>query len=241
MGDKQKKESRFTGYDWGLIVFLIIIMSSLIGLVAYGIKGIVKETNHQYVGKAELKKDISRVIKNGSNLNVVTIVYNNRVTETNRKLRNYSQELFYDNESLTLYTVMADLLSDYYLDSLPNKSDSVYSNQLVSLIEEFSRNNPFEELEPDQRVYFQNVQAKIPEQYDLVKEDLMRISKTLKEKNVLTEHYLQKSNLSFWISVAAFIISLLFGFIQIRQNKSNAINNADISNEILEKLTEKKE
>ena len=136
---------------------------------------------------------------------------------------------------------MADLLSDYYLDSLPNKSDSVYSNQLVLLIEEFSRNNPFEELEPDQRVYFQNVQAKIPEQYDLIKEDLMRISKTLKEKNVLTEHYLQKSNLSFWLSIGAVIITLVFGVVQLFQNSSKAKSDAEVFSKIFDKLGEKKE
>lgn len=229
------------GYNWEVLVILIILVSAIFGLLYYLVSGLIKESYHQYVSKIELKTDISKVVKNGGNLSIVTYTYNNRGVNTNTRLQHYPQQLFYDNENLTLSTVLEDLLSDYYRDSLPNRPDSLYCNQLKVIKDEFSRNNPFEELQPDQRINFQNVQSKIPEQYDLIKEDMLRISNMLKEKNALTEHYLQKSNLSFWISIGAVIVTLIFGVVQVLQNSSKAKRDAVVHNDILQKLGEKKE
>ena len=193
----------------------------------------------EYVEKTGLKKNIIQVIKKGAGLNDVKNVFSDRVVLNQRKYYYYYDEnsSYYNNKNLTLLEVLEDLHTDYYLDTVPKShQDSLYFCSLNSIIDEFSRNNPFDELEPEQRVYFQNVQSKIPFEYDRIKDDMMRISDALKEKNTLTKEYLQKSTLSFWISIGAVLVTLILGLVQIFQNTSKKRDVYSICMKILNKI-----
>lgn len=237
MNDKQKNRK----VDW-FIRLTAIIVASFVSLVSFMFSkeqsSFSNNGKNECVEKTTLKKDISIVIKSGGDLAAVTNTYNNRIVEKT-EIRG---GLYYDNKDLTLSKVLEDLRSDYFHDSVPqNKIDTLYVNSVNSILDEFSRNNPFEELEPDQRIYFQNVQTRLPDEYDLIKEDMMHISNALKDKNALTKEYLQKSTISFWISIAAVIITLALGLVQIFQNNSKAKEDTIVYNKILNQLEEKKE
>lgn len=189
--------------------------------------------DHEYVDKAVLKNKISTVIKNGGGLDVVKKAFKSRVIEhSNSPVSDY-----YDNDCLSLSDVLDDLLVDFYSASMPNQGrDTIYLNRLCSIINEFSLNNPFDELEKEQSVHFQNIQAKLADGYALIKDDMMFVADDLKDKNALTKEYLKKSNYSFWISIGAVVITIMLGVIQIIQNYFKKINDELVVDRILKEL-----
>jgi hypothetical protein len=188
---------------------------------------------YECVGKKEMKNKISTVIKNNGDLEVVKKAFNARKIEKCSFLTDY----YYDNNGLTVLDVLDDLEVDLYEDSAQmSHEDSIFLNRLNSIMEEYTTKNPFEDLEKEQRLLFQSVQTKLGDNYKPVAQDMLQISNSLKDKNQLTEEYLNKANSSFWISIGAVAITLLLGLIQLWQNTSNARNNEELSYRITKQL-----
>jgi hypothetical protein len=170
------------------------------------------------IRKQPLKESIHSVINNGGDLEIVKHIYNTRQKETRSIFVFKRDNGEYYSSDYPLSSILNDLLSDY-LSSNPFVADTLYYNQLLSLIEENNFHFPFDNLEEIQRYYFDNVRLKTDEYYETIQPDITRIADELHNKNLLVEKYLSKSNTSFIISVIALVLTLGFSLFQIIQNR----------------------
>ena len=239
----------------------LLWVTTIIGLLLTSFTMVVSiysiGSNKEYVEKAALKVTLCEVIDEGGNLEIVKHAFNSREVIVKRIYLGKEDQSsiiqeFYDNEKLTLADVVQDLIVDYYLneDSIltisgqiyhPKDKDSTYLKRLESTLKELQLKNPFDELEIEQRTLFQNVQAKLSDtNYNLIKEDISLISKTLSDKNALTKQYLQKSNTSFWISIIAVLITIIFGIIQLYQSITKKRKDESVYKRLFEKFDQTK-
>ena len=120
-------------------------------------------------------------------------------------------------ESTTLTTILNDIKKEYYIK---NQKDSIYLTRLNTILIEHEEVNPFDKLESNQKFMFENVRQKLDSHYVTVKEDLNRIADEMNNKNLLVDKYLDKSNLSYWLSIIALTLTVILSTIQIYQNSS---------------------
>ena len=71
-----------------------------------------------------------------------------------------------------------------------------------------------------QKYSFESIQVKLDSTYTKISPDVIKIAEELNSKNQLVSKYLNKSDISFYISIAALIITILFSAFQIYQNNS---------------------
>lgn len=171
-----------------------------------------------YFAKVPIKSVMQSTIKNGGNLRNIKHIYETRNLEGlifqsiffPWKLNDYYKE----NYPLT------DILNDLQIDYLQNDSnkDSLYFQALCCIIEENERQNPFDMLEENQKYNFENIQTKLDSVYVKIAPDVIKIADELNNKNQLVSKYLSKSEMSYYISIAAIIISTLFSLFQIIQS-----------------------
>lgn len=87
------------------------------------------------------------------------------------------------------------------------------------IIQENDFHNPFEELDANQRYYFESIRVKAGNNFEILQSDVTKIADELKNKNQLVEKYLNKSTVSFIISIIALGLTLLLSGVQIWQNR----------------------
>ena len=224
--------------------------------------------NTFYCDKTELQSTLKKVIIYGGNLEDVKHVYNTRLLKKNRLYNQIVKKrdmTFYYREDVPLSIVLSDLKTNYYIeqdkrraeieeinyvntkkrDSLNNfidnekKTDSIYLSLLNKIIAENNKKYPFDKLEENQKYSFINIQEKSDSNYAKISSDIMKITDELDNKNKLVKEYLDKSTLSFYISIGALIITILLSIFQIYQNyrSSNIIKsmNNNVSNKISQK------
>lgn len=167
------------------------------------------------INKESIQNKIITVIKNKTDLNTVQHLYENRQSEKKSFFNIFNSNSKYYDMDIILEEILKDIKCSLYM-----KKDS--SDLLIKLvdniIEEHLQVYPFDKLENHQKELFENIQDKIPEEYSQVQNDIIKISDELYGQNLLVSRYLEKSNLSFWISIIAVVLSLFIGVFQIIQN-----------------------
>lgn len=170
----------------------------------------------KYFEKASIKATMQKTIVNGGELSSLKHIYD---TRHNKKL---ILDLFSDKknnyytEDYPLSSILNDLLVDYYQH--PDSNDSTYLSSLKELIAENGKQNPFDNLEDNQKYNFQNIQEKLDSSYNTIAPDVIKIADELNNKNQLVTRYLNKSETSFTISIIALAITVIIGLIQLYQN-----------------------
>ena len=132
------------------------------------------------------------------------------------------------------------MLLDYYIPK-DFKVDSLYLCSLKDIIKENEETNPFDKLEENQRYSFENIRLKTDSNYIKIQSDIIRITEELDSKNQLVNKYLNKSEISFNLSILAIIITSLLSVYQIYQNYSSAKNLQKVIADILEKSKDDKQ
>ena len=214
MMEKSQKEFRFVR------VIYVIMMSISISLLI-----LLNTDNQSYFRKDIVKHELYQLIKNGGELELVKHLYDNRVCVSAFKtlfLNDEEKTKDYYKNDIGLNIILRDLLTDYYLkkDSI---CDSLLYDNLVAIIYQYEAKNPFDNLKDNQKYYFVNIQTKLnSNEYSNIQSDVMKIADELKYKNGLVDKYLNKSEISFYISIAAIIITIILSVFQIIQsNLSN--------------------
>ena len=166
-----------------------------------------------------IKNDIKTVIENGADINTVKHIYNSRTIKNSNLFDRFkgTEESFYSGNT-ALSQILNDLEVDYYLSK---STDSIYPRTLKRIIETYNQINPFDKLEPNQKFAFENIRTKLDKNYILIQDDFNRISDELDNKNQLVNKYLQKSNISYWISITALVLTIILSSVQIYQNRYN--------------------
>ena len=214
-----------------------VIMLSLSIIAA--LWNILNVDNQKYFRKDEIKNNLYQLIKNGSDIESVKHVYSNRVCVSDFKtlfLSNETKTREYYKYDIGLNIILKDLLADYYLNK-DSICDSLLCNNLMTIMKQYETKNPFDNLEENIKYYFVNIQTKLKyDKYTDIHSDVMKIADELRYKNGLINKYLNYSELSLYISVAALLITIFLSLYQIIQsNSSNKKINAYLSSIVKEK------
>ena len=183
-----------------------------------------------------IKNDIEKAIRSEAPLNVIKNIY------SNKKFYYLNiKDILYKNVDNNKYpsetplsSILVDMKTDYYLRE---KKDTIYLNSLTQIIDYQDIINPFDKLEQNQKNDFENLRFKLGGSYTIVASDVNRITDELHNKNMLVAEYLNKSNLSFLISIVALGLTIILSFYQIYQNRKVRV--IALLNEILAKNNKK--
>lgn len=199
---------------------LLLLFPLLISLMmATLILAISNPEDKKYTEKTPIKEVMRNTIKNGGGLSSIKHIYNTRNIENVFVYNPFSDKRKnYYTEDYPLSGILNDLLVDYLQDS--QHKDSVYYAALCHIIAENEKQNPFDNLEENQKYSFESIQVKLDSIYTKISPDVIKIAEELNSKNQLVNKYLNKSDISFYISIAALIITILFSAFQIYQNYS---------------------
>lgn len=181
-----------------------------------GIASIVLTINKsQVVNKKEITTSIREVIRNNGNIDNIKHIYNSRTIENK-----YSPSLkdFYSNETSLSY-ILNDIIIEEYKSV---DKDSVLINKLNKMLKEYEIINPFDKLENTQVYSFNNIKMKLDSNYVKIQPDINKIVDELANKNQLVSTYLNKSDISFYISVFALFVTFIFSLYQIYQAKQSS-------------------
>ncbi len=179
------------------------------------------------VNKKDIITSITSVIRNHGNLDNIKHIYNSRTFEN--KLFTSSKE-FYSNET-SLSFILNDILVDIYKN---NSKDSIFIDRLNQILAEYETINPFDKLESTQIYSFNNIKTKLDSSYVKIQPDINKIVDELDNKNQLVNAYLNKSDISFYISIFALFVTFIFSIYQIYQTKQSSKETKEIKNTIVD-------
>ena len=197
------------------LTFTLILLFS--ALFVTNIIETQKDVPASYFTK-DIKERVALVIKRGAKIDVVKHIYNTREIKTRGIFISYFSKVedFYP-EPTSLSTILNDIKEDYYLrDTI----DTVFLTNLQNIIIEHEEVNPFDKLASNQKFMFENIRQKLDTNYIIVREDLNRVADEMNNRNLLVEEYLNKSNFSYWLSIAALALTVILSSIQIYQNRN---------------------
>lgn len=161
---------------------------------------------------------ILTALGNGADLNTIKHIYNNmEVNESNLPTSLGSKKNIYPSD-IPLSIVLSDTKANLFLKDKP--PDSIIVVKLNHIIAQYDQSNPFDKLDNYQKDYFENVRVKLGNSYPTISNDMNKISDDLYNKNQLVGEYLRDSRTSFWLSIAALLLSLSIGIYQIVQNRN---------------------
>lgn len=216
---KRSKKTRILRLYTSLILSLTILLASVLVLTT-----IIEDTAvpDSYFSKT-IKEDIKKIVSNNGDLNTIKHVYNSRDIKK-KKITDFfiKKQNEYYPATTTLNEILNDLKAEYFI---VENNDSKYLNSLNEIIEFHNQVNPFDKLVTNQKFAFENIRNKLDTNYVDIQEDLNRIADELNSKNLLVDRYLEKSNLSYWISVIALALTIILSTIQIYQNRNQRIGN----------------
>lgn len=167
-----------------------------------------------YVEKEPFKENISDIVRKGGGFNMVKHIYDTRPMTHDHFPHLHAYDYYVGNVSLS--TILKDIEVDSY-KQLNVDEDSIFCAKLRAIIEENDLLNPFDKLENNQKYYFENLKTKLDTSYTEVAPDVIRIVDELDNKNKLVNRYLDKSEISFYVSISALIFSIILSFYQIYQ------------------------
>lgn len=192
------------------ITFIITLLASFCSLVIL----LSSINENKLVDKNEITQSITNVIRNNGNINNIKHIYNSRTFKKKPLFSNESPKDFYSNET-SLSFILNDILVDSYKTT---PTDSLYISKLNKILSEYEIINPFDKLENTQIYSFNNIKAKLDSNYVTIQPDINKIVDELSNKNQLVNTYLNKSDISFYISIFALALTLIFSFYQIYQS-----------------------
>ena len=216
-----------------LVTYLTSLLTLLVIALFIMIEDLYVKIDETQEGfnKKEMQSALKTVIKNGGDLDNVKHIFKSSKLQKNSILDillRKDKELYAPSTSLS--SILNDLQIIYYTNP---SADSTYLIKLEQIIQEEIKKNPFDNLEENQKYYFENIQLKLGNNYNLINEDVRNISEELKTKNDLVKRYLNKSESSFYISIIAFVAALVMAIYQIYLGyKGNKKINESINNQM---------
>lgn len=187
-------------------VTAIVIISASIGLLLFEVTG----GANKYVNRSLLVSKIELSISKGAELEDIVQIFKNR-KHVRRPLfsglfgnKEKSLEGYY-KEPISMQKVLRDLKAELFLKDNVNQE---LVEVIKSKLNEHIKTDPFNKLEPGQKVHFEAVQTKLADKYSDIQININRIVDELDNKNQLVVKYLTDATLSYRISIIALIIGL---------------------------------
>lgn len=210
---EKKNNNSFSFSDYFIVIFVLL----LIIIIGYSLISLFTP-NKNLTDKSQLQNEINTLICNSADLDVVKAAFENRknISISMFKFWNYysiDENKYYRTNEITLSKVLNDIHISYY--NSVYVFDTVKIKKLENLIKINNERDPFEKLLDNQRYLFENLRSKLSENYFFVKEDINKIADDVDENNKLVNKYLSRSEISFWISIFAVIITVVISAYQI--------------------------
>lgn len=192
----------------------MLLVSMFVTVLSLGFDG-------KFVEIEPLKQGVVRALINKSTLEEIKVVFNNRSSPTSNPLGPLiNRENYYNRENLSLQLILEEIKVDILVSSGEDFTSRVQIKTLLDkLLAEHLRINPFEGLDKTDKRDLNNIALKLGnESYDKIQPELEGLTESLKVKNSLIREYLNSSNLSLYISMAAFIFAILLAIWQFLPN-----------------------
>lgn len=217
LGKKTRSQNIKSIFRFGVLASVAITVASFSALMS--------QTADKYVPREELRTALTNAIVKNSNIDDIKLVYQSEVNipaETIWPL--IKPHLYYEKASLSLLAVLNDLKVLRLKSGEALDSEGVnFISQVNVLIAEHNKVNPFDGLDEQSLRDFRGISYKLSEvEYDKIKDELLNLNSAIKEKNNLIGQYLNSSNLSLYVSVAAFIFSIIVTLWQFLPNRKTS-------------------
>jgi hypothetical protein len=187
-----------------------VIVSVLVTIATF--TALMSQTADRYVSREEIRAALTNAILKGSNIDDLKLVYQHEVNNPSESIWPFVKpHLFYEKSSLTLLQVLNDLkvLKLASAKSLEAK-DEEFVRQVNTLVLDHNKFNPFDGLDDQSLRDFRGISIKLTEpEYEKIKDELLNLNSSVKEKNRLIGQYLSSSNLSLYVSIGAFLFSII--------------------------------
>ncbi len=220
-------------FDLSYVFFVIGLFILIISIFK------AEQDSPSFFFSKEIKTKIKLVIEKKADMSVVKHIYNSKQIKKKGILSFFrkSNQTFYPGNT-SLSQILNDLKVDYYTSKM---KDSCYYKNLEDIIKLHNQINPFDKLETNQKFTFENIRKKLNQNYSIIQEDLNRIADELDNKNQLVNKYLDRSNFSYWISVVALGLTLIFSTVQIYQSRNSKKTNNEIKQQLVNHFSKKEE
>lgn len=171
-------------------------------------------TEKTFVDRKNLHMNVTTAIKNGAQLSDVKQIFENRkhakgvsqLFDLLLYVKNSRNSDEFYREPVNLTTILKDIKSELYLT---NTVDLELVASISKTIAEHEKTNPFDKLEPSQRIHFELIQTKLGDKYAPIQENVVRIVDEIDNKNMLVSKYFSDATMSFRISIIALVIGIL--------------------------------
>ncbi|WP_153774976.1 hypothetical protein [Pseudomonas sp. MNR3A] len=200
-----------------IIAFIVAAFAALLSVMT--------EKAERYVSRGELRAALTNAIQKNASFDDVKLVYQHEIdsnpVDTIWPL--VKPHLYYQKNTLSLLLVLNDLkvMKLTAVDGLEDK-DIDFISKVDALVLDHNRVNPFDGLDEQSLRDFRGISYKLnKDEYEKIKDELMNLNSAIKLKNSLIEQYLSSSNLSLYVSVAAFIFSIIVAIWQLFPRKAN--------------------
>lgn len=204
--ERQSRTRRL--YLSALVLPLFSIMTALIISVV---------EREEFIDKSAVQSDFSILITNGADLDAVK-----QALLTQPKVGQISTFFSSDQDFYASDIPLSTVLNDVRVNLYRNNDIEILS-ELDLLINEHEQVNPFDKLQTSQKDYFENIRIKTGDAYIRISNDVNNLADELYQQNILVDEYLTKSELSFWISLSAVLLSLIIGGYQIALSRPAAL------------------
>lgn len=158
------------------------------------------------ISKGNLKNNIKTLIMKDASLDQMNHYLSQLKKESASQLKAlFSQNKFYSNQ-IMLKTIIKDIELDALLDTTNTDQEFIEFNRILKEIE---RKDPFEKLNFEQRIYFQNIALILGENYKSIKTVVEKISEELIKVNEINTIYLRDAKESKFISYVGLVITII--------------------------------
>lgn len=196
-----------------LVTFVVLVTSLLI------------DVSGKYVGKTEIASSMTNTINKDVSLDDIKMVYaKERSVTVDNFWPVFKPHLYYEKTDLTLHKVLQDIKAE-----LLTKDDSLTSEELTfldklnGLLSEYNKVNPFDGLDEQDLRDFKGLSIKLDStSYQKVEDEILSLTSSMKLKNSLIHQYLSSSNTSLYISIAAFVFSVIISIWQLLSSRKSS-------------------
>ena len=183
---------RYAMVSFGVIIFSCLIIIQNIFIII--------ETPKYRMPK-NIKNDFENAILKQCSYEDLIIMYNQK----KRININIDRNTDVYDKAFDIASIFEDMILDYYISN--SRIDSNYVFTLKALVKESREKHPFDKLNETQKVLFYNLRENAGEHYYLIEKSLIIISEELFIKDETIEKYLDKSNISFILSIVAIFLT----------------------------------
>lgn len=203
---------------------------------------LISERAEGFVSRGDLRAALTNAIRNDASFDDVKLVYQQEVDDSSvgTLWSIINPHLYYQKNTLSLLRVLNDLkVVKLRAKEGLEKVDVEFIHRLDRLIVDHNKVNPFDGLDEQSLRDFRGISYKLSaEEYEKVKDELLNLNSAIKQKNSLIGQYLSSSNLSLYVSIAAFIFSVLVAVWQLYPRKASQKQLiAEVVNEHMAKRT----